>query len=508
MYHATAHIFTRKLTYASKVLRETLRVSATIPAFGVEPKEDTLLGGKYPVKKGEAIICVLGKAHLDPVVYGDDADQFKPERMLDENFERLQKEFPNSWKPFGNGKRACIGRPFAWQEAILCVAMLFQNFNFVMDDPNYKLEITETLTIKPADFKIRATLRHDMTPTELEHRLAGKAASADNEQSAKKKAAAKAAAAGSGTGKPLAIYYGSNSGTCEAMAQRLAADAPLHGFDASTDALDAANGNVPKDRPVVVITASYEGQPPSNAGLFVSWMESLKGKEMEGVNYAVFGCGHRDWVQTFHRIPKLVDSKLTELGGNRLVPLAGTEASERDMFSDFETWEDETFWPVLREKYSTSASTDTSSSGVSVEVSVPRKKALRQDVEEAVVIAERALTAPGAPPKRHIEIQLPHGMSYTTGDYLAVLPFNPHETVARVFRRFQLPWDASLKISSNVPTMLPTDVEISASDALSSYVELGQPATKKVSRIKSLHFLYGKLTWHLGRSSFGRGHQG
>src|SRR5688500_18833612 len=102
-----------------QILRETLRLCATIPAFGLEAKEDTLLAGKYAVKKAEPIVILLAKAHLDPLVFGADATEFKPERMLDANFERLQKEFPNCWKPFGNGMRACIGRTLAWQEALL-----------------------------------------------------------------------------------------------------------------------------------------------------------------------------------------------------------------------------------------------------------------------------------------------------------------------------------------------------------------------------------------------------
>jgi cytochrome P450/NADPH-cytochrome P450 reductase len=43
----------------------------------------------------------------------------RPERMLDGKFEALP---PNAWKPFGNGMRGCIGRPFAWQESLLVVA--------------------------------------------------------------------------------------------------------------------------------------------------------------------------------------------------------------------------------------------------------------------------------------------------------------------------------------------------------------------------------------------------
>jgi len=58
---------------------------------------------------GATVSLVLSKIHRDPAVYGDDFEDFKPERMYEENFERL----PNgAWKPFGNGSRACIVRPF------------------------------------------------------------------------------------------------------------------------------------------------------------------------------------------------------------------------------------------------------------------------------------------------------------------------------------------------------------------------------------------------------------
>lgn len=427
---------------------------------------------------------MLCRSHLDPTVFGEDAASFSPERMLDDNFAKLNEEFPNCWKPFGNGKRACIGRPFAWQEALLAMAMLFQNFNFTLEDPNYNLTIQETLTIKPKGFQMRAALRHDMTPTELEQRLAGTGAATN--QSTKKHAAASAVPAGKG--KPMAVFYGSNSGTCEALAQRLAADAPAHGFSVSeVSPLDSANQNVPKDRPVVIVTASYEGQPPSNAAIFVDWLENLKGKEMENVSYAVFGCGHHDWVQTFHRIPKLVDATMEQRGAERIVPLACADAAHSDMFSDFETWEDETLWPALKKKYGADDSTQASGvSGLTVEVSNPRKSTLRQDVEEAVVLSTRTLCPTGSI-KKHIEIQLPTGMNYKAGDYLAVLPFNPKKTVSRVFRRFQLSWDASLKIHSEGPTTLPTDTAVSAADVLGAYVELSQPATKRVSS-KTLQF--------------------
>ena len=113
-----------------KVLRETLRLTATIPIISVKALKDEILGGKYAVGEDESISLLVAKSQVDPAVFGETAQEFQPERMLEDNFNRLNKEFPNSWKPFGNGMRACIGRPFAWQEAVMVMAMLLQNFNF------------------------------------------------------------------------------------------------------------------------------------------------------------------------------------------------------------------------------------------------------------------------------------------------------------------------------------------------------------------------------------------
>ena len=90
-----------KLPYITACLRETLRLTPTIPATSIAPlpdtKEDpvTLGGGTYLLKPGSRIIMVLSKVHRDPKVYGDDADKFRPERMLDEHFNKLPK---NAWK--------------------------------------------------------------------------------------------------------------------------------------------------------------------------------------------------------------------------------------------------------------------------------------------------------------------------------------------------------------------------------------------------------------------------
>ncbi|KAI1337358.1 hypothetical protein F5Y15DRAFT_391153 [Xylariaceae sp. FL0016] len=445
--------------------------------YTVVSKEDTLLAGKYPVTKDEAVTLFVKQAHVDPTVFGVDAHEFKPERMLDEPFNQLPK---NAWKPFGNGARACIGRPFAMQEAILCMVMLLQNFNFVLDDPSYRLALKQTLTIKPEGFNMRAILRHGMTPNQLEHHLAGTEMAHESLGSHAPKTPSKTA----GKGQPMTILFGSNSGTCESLAQRLASDAADHGFRVEkVDAMDAANGALPKNQPVIIITASYEGEPPDNAAHFVSWaVESSKDSSaFKNVQYAVFGVGHHDWAQTFHRIPKLMNYKLAEGGADRIAEIGLSDAGSGDTFTDFETWEDSILWPALKEKYATTegASERTPSTGLTVTVSNPRKSTLRQDVMEGLVVQTQKLTTEGEPSKKHIEIALPSGETYRAGDYLAVLPVNPKENVQRVMRRFHLPWDAHITIAGDGQTTLPTNTSMPVQSILGAYVELAQPATKR-----------------------------
>lgn len=181
----------------------------------------------------------------------------------------------------------------------------------------------------------------------------------------------------------------------------------------------------------------------------------------------------------------MVDSTIERLGGSRLVPLGTSDTALGNTFTEFEMWEDMVLWPALSEKYGIQLSPDddASQAGLVVTITTPRSSTLRQDVGEAIVVAVKALTPPGVPLKKHIEIRLPSGVTYSAGDYLAVLPLNPKEIIHRAMRRFQIAWDAHINISSEAHTTLPTDVSIPVYDVLGGYVELAQPATRRVSTL-------------------------
>jgi cytochrome P450/NADPH-cytochrome P450 reductase len=242
----------------------------------------------------------------------------------------------------------------------------------------------------------------------------------------------------------MSIFYGSNSGTCEGLSQALAGAAASHGYRAKVQPLDSAVDRLPTDQPVVLIAASYEGQPPDNAAQFVQWLKTVDSSKVKNSQYTVFGCGHRDWVSTFQKIPKLVDSILTEKGAKAIVQRGETDVALGKIYDDFDDWQDSQFWPAVAGA-SRSEVTEVEALDVQISTSV-RASHLRHNVQDALVLKNELLTPPGAPEKRHVEVKLPTNMTYQAGDYLAVLPLNPISTIGRVLRRFALPWDSVMTI--------------------------------------------------------------
>lgn len=88
-----------KLTYIEAVLRETLRLQPTAPGFTVQPlperTEPAVIGGGYHIPPGASVFALLSTCQRDPEVYGDDANEFRPERMFPEELAKLPA---GAWK--------------------------------------------------------------------------------------------------------------------------------------------------------------------------------------------------------------------------------------------------------------------------------------------------------------------------------------------------------------------------------------------------------------------------
>ncbi|WAZ25812.1 cytochrome P450 [Streptomyces cinnabarinus] len=139
-----------KLRYVRRVLDESLRLWPTAPAFAREAREDTVLAGDHPMRRGAWALVLTPMLHRDPEVWGADAERFDPDRF---DPKAVRSRAPHTFKPFGTGARACIGRQFALHEATLVLGLLLRRYA-LRPDPDYRLRVTERLTLMPDGLRL------------------------------------------------------------------------------------------------------------------------------------------------------------------------------------------------------------------------------------------------------------------------------------------------------------------------------------------------------------------
>ncbi|WP_051941240.1 cytochrome P450 [Phaeacidiphilus oryzae] len=451
-----------RLPYTRQVLNEALRLWPTAAAFSREAREDTVLGaGRWgedgrgiPLRAGEGVTVLSPMLHRQPV-WGDNPELFDPDRFTPQ----AEAARPvDAYKPFGTGERACIGRQFALHEATMLLALLAHRYRF-LDHADYRLDVKETLTLKPEGFTLR------LRPRTERHRAGTAAATAARPENA----ATGRLRAGTG----VLLLHGSNYGTCRELAQQLALDIEELGGETETAALDAyPPERLPADRPVVIVAASYNGRPTDDAAAFVAALEAADGGCR--ASYAVLGVGDRNWAATYQRIPTLIDARLAELGGIRLTDRAAADASG-DLGATVRE-----FGGALRnallDRYGDPdavAAPVPAESGRSVRV-LPAGPldalAARHRLAPLRVLEARDLTAPEHPrTKRFLRLALPEGETYRTGDHLAVLPANDPDAVERLAKGLDLDLDAVLDVRDR---RLPVDRPLTARALLTRHLEL------------------------------------
>jgi cytochrome P450/NADPH-cytochrome P450 reductase len=286
------------------------------------------------------------------------------------------------------------------------------------------------------------------------------------------------------------VLFGSNLGTAEDLAQQIAHGGTTQGFAVSVAPLDDYTAKLPTTGAVVIVTASYNGTPPDNAAAFCAWLraDSLAPTALQGVRFTVFGCGNHEWTATFQAIPRLIDQALAQHGAQRLYARGEGDAAG-DFDDAFQSWY-RALWPALAQALSL----------VAVAPAAPRPGTLYQ-VERVSAPVNPLIAANGVQPltiranrelqqhngagasersTRHVEVVLPAGMAYRTGDHLGVLPRNGPVLLQRVLTRFQLAGDAYVRIhrtGSGTPA-LPLDQPIAVLELLSRYLELQEVASR------------------------------
>src|SRR3954463_340226 len=474
-----------QLTYITQILKEALRLWPPAPAYGIAPLKDETIGGKYKLKKNTFVTVLALALHRDPSVWGPNPDVFDPENF---SKEAEAKRPINAWKPFGNGQRACIGRGFAMHEAALAIGMILQRFRLI-DVNRYQMQLKETLTIKPDGFKIKVRPRSQTDRGAFGGRTTTAAAATA--------APAPRARTRPGHNTPLLVLYGSNLGTAEELATRVADLAEVNGFATKLAALDEYAGKLPEQGGVLIFCASYNGAPPDNATQFIKWLGGGLPKDaFAKVRYAVFGCGNSDWAATYQSVPRLIDEQMAAHGA-RSVYMRGEGDARSDLDGDFENW------------FAKAAPVAVKEFGVDTSFTRRADDEPLYKVEPVAPTAVNAIAALGgvSPMKvllnselqnksganaserstRHIEVQLPSDIAYRVGDHLSVVPRNDPALVDSVARRFGfLPSDQiRLAVAEGRRAQLPVGEPVSVGWLLSDFVELQQVATRKQIQIMS-----------------------
>jgi cytochrome P450 len=153
------HSHLSELRYCEAILRETLRLSTPAPGFNIEPLPSTtdtgpvlLSGGKYKIPSNQMMIIILPAVNRDPEVF-DEPEAFNPERMLGEAYEKLPSGVK---KGFGNGKRECIGKLYAWQSSMVTLVSILREIDLKQADPDYKLISNGALNVMPQGFFVKS----------------------------------------------------------------------------------------------------------------------------------------------------------------------------------------------------------------------------------------------------------------------------------------------------------------------------------------------------------------
>ena len=145
------------------------------------------------------------------------------------------------------------------------------------------------------------------------------------------------------------VLFGSNLGTAEGIASRIAQDGSDRGYAVTLGALDDHTGELPHQGALVVVCASYNGKPPDNAERFCRWITdpATPPDAGSGLAYSVFGCGNMDWASTYQAVPTLIDTQLEAHGAHRM-HARGEGDARSDFDGQFSEWYQE-LWSSLAE---------------------------------------------------------------------------------------------------------------------------------------------------------------
>lgn len=164
------------------------------------------------------------------------------------------------------------------------------------------------------------------------------------------------------TDRNMVVFYGSQTGTAEEFANRIAKEANRYGMRALTADPEEINfdyitriSDIDKSLLVFCLATYGEGDPTDNAREFYEWLKRGE-SDLNGLNYAVFGLGNKTY-EHYNEVAIYADARLSELNGNRICEL-GLGDDDAMIEDDFMNWK-EKFWTEVCDKFDLAVTSDT-----------------------------------------------------------------------------------------------------------------------------------------------------
>uniref|UniRef100_A0A0G4HQZ1 Cytochrome P450 n=1 Tax=Chromera velia CCMP2878 TaxID=1169474 RepID=A0A0G4HQZ1_9ALVE len=161
--HVTPDVLA-SLDRTRSVIREALRLWPPVPWLDRECTRDECLDG-VTLPKGTHVALNVWAAARDRAVWGEDAEEFRPERLIAASEDESTRVSHYSMLPFSAGPRNCIGQKFALQEAVVVLAKLLLRFQVDLSEEykrvaeknegegsvRDKVELVFKITLEPRD---------------------------------------------------------------------------------------------------------------------------------------------------------------------------------------------------------------------------------------------------------------------------------------------------------------------------------------------------------------------
>ena len=246
------------------------------------------------------------------------------------------------------------------------------------------------------------------------------------------------AAAGK-TKTSLAILYGSQTGTAEQLAKRLADEASRRDFEPRVLEMNAhASIDLTREQRLLIVTSTWgDGDPPDNAVDFWNYLNSDQAPRLEHLAFSVLALGDRNYAD-FCGAGKKFDLRLEQLGAKRIQPRVDCDT---DYEAPARSWMAATLSCLEKEPRASAPG--------KVEIQTAPVGYSKANPFPARLLVNRQLNGLGsAKETRHFEISLKDsGLSYEAGDALGIQPANCPELAGEVLSALNCDGEEAVKVA-------------------------------------------------------------